>query len=265
MKHQPPASFRYVPFIAEVASTFNESLLSRHLIASATDRGEKLALLNERADTIRTTIYRQTLFAEFEKAAHAHQEGGGTLTAQWLNRTYGDLVRRYYGPAFTLGPDDDIEWAYIPHFYWKFYVFTYATGLSAGIALADAVSSGEPGARERYLELLKGGCSLPPLELLRRAGADLTRPDAIRAAARLLDRTLDEMEALITPFADPWSTGGLANHIENNRWFVRTYPQLILDEIDAGPVVLPDDELAPPPCFRSRFPWNNCSTPWRSP
>lgn len=197
MQHQPPASFRYVSFIAEIASTFNECLLSKHLIAKAPSREEKLALLNERAETIRTTIYRQTLFAEFEKAAHEYGEAGGTLTAQWLNGTYGDLVRRYYGEAYTVGPDDDIEWAYIPHFYWKFYVFTYATGLSAGIALADKVAGGEEGARENYLGMLQGGSSMPPLALLKRAGVDLTKPDAIEAAARLLDSTLDEMESLL--------------------------------------------------------------------
>jgi oligoendopeptidase F len=197
MQNQPPASFRYVSFIAEIASTFNESLLSKHLIANAPSREEKLALLNERAESIRTTIYRQTLFAEFERAVHAHYEAGGTLTAQWLNRTYGDLIRRYYGEAYTVGPDDDIEWAYIPHFYWKFYVFTYATGLSAGIALADKVAAAEEGARDQYLEMLKSGCSKPPLVLLERAGLDLTKPDAIEAAARLLDSTLDEMESLL--------------------------------------------------------------------
>jgi len=197
MANQPPASFHYVSFIAEVASTFNEMLMSRYLIARTTDRKEKLHLLNERAEKIRTTIYRQTLFAEFEKTVHELYESGVSLTADVLNETYIGLIRRYYGDAFTVGPDDDVEWAYIPHFYWKFYVFTYATGLSAGISLAQGVAEGDDGARDRYLAMLKGGCSLPPIELLRRGGADLTRPDAIEAAVRLLDRTLDEMEELL--------------------------------------------------------------------
>jgi len=197
MKNQPPASFRYVSFIAEVASTFNETLLSDYLIANAASREEKLYLLNERAESIRTTIYRQTLFAEFEKEIHALHESGTSLTAAVLNETYRSLVERYYGPAYTIGPDDDIEWAYIPHFYWKFYVYNYATGLSTGISLAKGVSTGGPEALERYLELLGAGSSLPPVALLARAGADLTKPDVIRDAARLLDETLDEMESLM--------------------------------------------------------------------
>ncbi len=197
MKNQPPPSSRYVSFIAEVASTFNETLLSDHLIANATSRDEKLYLLNQRAESIRTTIYRQTLFAEFENEIHALHESGTSLTAALLNETYRGLVERYYGEAYTIGPDDDIEWSYIPHFYWKFYVFTYATGLSTGISLAKTVSTGGEEARNRYLELLGSGNSLPPVELLARAGADLTRPDVIRDAARLLDETLDEMETLL--------------------------------------------------------------------
>jgi len=195
--NQHAASSKYVSFIAETASTFNEMLLSNHLISLAKDKKEKLYILNQRAESIRTTIFRQTLFAEFEKRIHDLHESGTTLTADLLCGTYADLVKRYYGESYTMGPDDDIEWAYIPHFYWKFYVFTYATGLSAGINLAQGVlNEGEP-ARERYLKMLSSGCSLPPLELLKSAGADLTKPDAIKAAADLLDKTLDEMESLI--------------------------------------------------------------------
>jgi len=196
-RHQPPSSYRYVSFIAEIASTFNETLLARHLIANASSDEEKLYLLNGLADTIRTTIYRQTLFAEFEKTIHDLYESGVTLTAERLNQTYADLVRRYYGEAYTVGPDDDIEWAYIPHFYWKFYVYTYATGLSAGISLANKVLEGGPEARAKYLTMLEGGCSRPPLELLRRAGLDLTKPEAIAQAAKLLDETLSQMEAIL--------------------------------------------------------------------
>lgn len=197
MKNQPPASFRYVSFIAEVASTFNETLLSDYMIANASSREEKLYLLNERAESIRTTIYRQTLFAEFEKEIHALHESGTSLTAALLNKTYRGLVERYYGAAYTIGPDDDIEWAYIPHFYWKFYVYNYATGLSTGISLAKGVSTGGAEALKRYLELLGSGSSMPPVALLARAGADLARPDVIRDAARLLHETLDEMESLM--------------------------------------------------------------------
>jgi oligoendopeptidase F len=197
MQNQPSSSSRYVSFIAEIASTFNETLLAKNLIANAASKEEKLHLLTQQAESIRTTIYRQTLFAEFEKTTHELYESGAALTSDLLNETYIGLVKRYYGEAYTIGPDDDIEWAYIPHFYWKFYVFTYATGLSAGISLANGVVEGGDPARDRYLEMLRGGCSKPPLELLRAAGVDLTKPDAIKDAADLLDRTLDEMEALL--------------------------------------------------------------------
>ncbi len=197
MQSQLPACSRYVSFIAEIASTFNETLLARYLADNAKDTGEKLYILNQLAETIRTTIYRQTLFAEFEKTIHEKHEAGESLTADCLSKTYIGLIRRYYGDDYTIGPDDAIEWAYIPHFYWKFYVFTYATGLSAGISLATGVLEEGAPARERYFEMLKGGCSLPPVELLRRAGADMTRSDVIRDAAALLDATLDEMETLL--------------------------------------------------------------------
>lgn len=197
MKTQPPASSKYVSFIAEVASTFNETLLAKHLIANAKDKAEKLYLLNQLAESIRTTIYRQTLFAEFEMRIHNLHESGTTLTADLMCETYANLIKRYYGDAYTMGENDDIEWAYIPHFYWKFYVFTYATGLSTGISLAQTVlDEGEP-ARLRYMEMLKSGCAHPPLEILKNAGADLTKPDVIKAAADLLDATLDEMAALM--------------------------------------------------------------------
>ncbi|MFH2002057.1 MAG: M3 family metallopeptidase, partial [Planctomycetota bacterium] len=186
-----------VSFIAEVASTFNETLLTKHLIAQAKDKAEKLYILNQLAESIRTTIYRQSMFAEFEMRIHNLHESGETLTAELLSDTYSGLVRRYYGEAFTLGENDDIEWSYIPHFYWKFYVFNYATGLSTGICLAQAVlDQGEP-ARKRYMEMLKSGSAYSPLDILRSAGADLTKPDVIKAAADLLDATLDEMAALM--------------------------------------------------------------------
>ena len=197
MKRQPYITANYASFIAEIASTFNEKLLSDHLLAKARTKAEKLYILAELAETIRTTIYRQTLFAEFELAIHTAAEKGTPLTAKLFNKIYAGLIRRYYGKGFTMGPDDDVEWAYIPHFYWKYYVFTYATGLSAGIALAERVQKGGVKARDAYLGMLEGGSSRPPLELLRRAGVDLTKPHAFRTAARLLDRTVARMEKLL--------------------------------------------------------------------
>jgi oligoendopeptidase F len=197
MKAQPYPSFRYVPFLAEIASTCNESLLSDYLVSKASDPAEKSYLLVERLEGIRTTIFRQTMFAEFELKVHGFVEAGTPVTASLLEQTYRDLVRQYYGPGFTIDADDGMEWAYIPHFYYKYYVYSYATGLTSGIAIADRVRSlGKP-AVEAYLGMLKGGASAPPLQLLAGAGVDLTKPDALQAAMRTFERTLDEVESLL--------------------------------------------------------------------
>jgi oligoendopeptidase F len=190
MKTQPYAAFRYVPFLAEVASTCNESLLSEYLVSRATDPAEKAYLLVERLETIRGTIFRQTMFAEFERLVHGYVEEGTPVTAALLEETYSELVQRYYGPAYTLDENDGMEWAYIPHFYYKYYVYSYATGLSSGIAI-------EPAAKA-FLAMLAGGASAPPLELLAGAGVDLTKPDALDAAMRSFEETLDEVEKLMT-------------------------------------------------------------------
>jgi oligoendopeptidase F len=197
MKAQPYPSFRYPPFLAEVASTCNESLLSDYLVSHAADPTEKMSLLVERLETIRTTIFRQTMFAEFERTVHGFVEEGTPVTAALLDATYRDLVSRYYGPGFTLDADDGFEWAYIPHFYYKYYVYSYATGLTSGIAIADRVTAlGEPAAAA-YLGMLAGGASAPPLELLAGAGVDLTKPDALAAAMKTFEATLDEVERLM--------------------------------------------------------------------
>jgi oligoendopeptidase F len=187
----------YSAFLAEIASTTNEKLLFDHLVARAHSDEERLYLLTEMVDRIRTTIYRQTLFAEFEDALHKAAEKGEPLTAELLNKTYRALIVKYYGPDFTVGENDDVEWAYIPHFYYKYYVYSYATGLSSGIAIAEKMANGGDAARTAYLGMLEGGMSKPPLELLRGAGVDLTKPDAIAAAARLMDELLRQMEEIV--------------------------------------------------------------------
>lgn len=195
--NQPYVTADYASFIAEIASTCNEKLLADDLMRNAESREVKLFLLNELLESIRTTIYRQTLFAEFELAAHEAAERGVSLTASFLDSTYAALVRDYYGPGFSLGENDGMEWAYVGHFYYKFYMYTYATGLSSGIAFAEKVQSGDPSAVERYLDMLKSGSSAPPLTLLKKAGLDWTKPEAVDAAARLMDRTITEMERLL--------------------------------------------------------------------
>ncbi|MBQ7501432.1 oligoendopeptidase F [bacterium] len=194
---QPYPVAYYVPFVAEVASTCNEKFLSDYMIANAKNDEEKLYLINEMIDGIRTTIYRQALFADFEMQIHAASEKGTPLTAEFLNKTYADLIRQYYGPDFTVDEYDGVEWAYIPHLYYKFYVFSYAAGMSSGIAISEKVAKEGAPARDAYLEMLSGGCSKPPVELLKTAGIDITKPEAMKAAADLLDRLLDQMEEIL--------------------------------------------------------------------
>lgn len=198
MKAQPYSSFRYVMMLAEIASTCNEALLSDYLVAHTSDPKRKAYLLVERLDSIRQTIFRQTMFSEFEREIHRLSEAGTPLTASLLDQTYLNIVRKYYGPGFTTDPNDGMEWAGVPHFYYKYYVWTYATGMSSGIAIADRVrEQGQP-AVNGYLSMLKGGCSKPPVELLKQAGVDLTKPDAIEAAMKTFERTLNEAEKLLT-------------------------------------------------------------------
>lgn len=196
-KTQPYVTASSVPVIAETASTFNEMMVMRHLIDRAQNDDEKLFLLGQLVESIRTTIYRQSLFASFELAVHTAVERGTPVTAELLRDTYADLLRRYYGDALTLGPNDGMEWAYVPHFYYKYYVYSYAMGLCSGIALSERVRAGDPQARDAYLGMLSAGSSRPPLELLRAAGVDPSRPEVVAAAAHLLDDSLAQMEAIL--------------------------------------------------------------------
>ena len=183
-------------FLAEIASTFNEELLLDHLLRLAATREERLNLLNKRIENLRTTVFRQIMFAEFERAIHQEVESGGALTAERMAEIYASLVRKYYGPEYVVGPDDGYEWEYIPHFYYNFYVYQYATGLMSAIALSRAVLAGEPGATARYLDFLKAGGSDYPVAILKRAGVDLTKPDAMQATFDLFAATLEEVDRL---------------------------------------------------------------------
>ena len=203
MKTQSYPNFHYTTILAEIASTCNESLLSDYLVAHTQDPAERAYLLVARLESIRTTIFRQTMFAEFERTVHQLQEAGTPITAALLDEQYAGLARRYYGPSYTLGPDDGMEWAYIEHFFYKYYVYSYATGLASGIAIADRVrAQGEP-AVQAYLGMLKGGCSKPPLELLKGAGVDLTTPAPIESAMKTFARTLEEVEKLLVKPESP--------------------------------------------------------------
>jgi oligoendopeptidase F len=197
MEHQPYHNYRYVPFLAEIASTCNEALLSDYLVANADGKDEKAGLLAAELESIRTTIYRQTLFSEFERMVHGYIEEDTPVTAALLDETYCDLVQRYYGPGFTVDENDGMEWSYIPHFYYKYYVYSYATGLSCGLAIAERVKDQGQPAVDEYLGMLKGGCSEAPLDLLKGAGVDLTSPEAIESALERFDRTITELAELL--------------------------------------------------------------------
>jgi len=194
--HQPPQYRGYTTFLAEVASTCNEALLTNHLLEKYDDDPEmKLLLLNQRLESIRLTIFRQTLFADFELAFHEHAEAGNPLTAEWLNAKYKELIEAYYGPGFALGENDECEWMFIPHFYYNFYVFTYATGLTSGLAMADEISDHGEKAARRYIDnMLKAGSSAPPLAILKSAGVDLETPAPIQSAMDLFAETVEEFE-----------------------------------------------------------------------
>ena len=199
-QHQPFLYADYATFNAEIASTTNEELLLSYLLASTKkkDVDTRLMLLNQRLENIRLTIFRQTLFAEFELKIHQHAEAGNPLTADYLNTTYSELIAKYYGPDFEMGENDASEWAYIPHFFYDFYVYSYATGLTAGISLGHQILEKKTGraAAERYKkELLSAGGSAPPLTILKNAGVDLTSPEPILDMLDVFEATIDEFEA----------------------------------------------------------------------
>jgi len=196
-RHQPYLYYDYVIFVAEVASTFNEQLLSRHLMAAAKTDAERAYLVNRDIDAIRGTIIRQTMFAEFEKIAHALVEAGEPLTVDCLKQEYGKLLAAYFGPDFVIDDALKLECLRIPHFYRAFYVYQYATGMSAAIALGERVLGGGPHERKDYLAFLQGGCSQDPLDLLRGAGVDMASPVPVQTALDRFAALVDELDELL--------------------------------------------------------------------
>jgi len=198
-KTQPYPTSDYPIFLAEIASTFNENMLMHTLLETERDRTLKLFLLDNYLETLRGTLFRQTLFADFELAMHERVEQGQSLTPDWLNATYLELTRLYYGHDLGVVRVDDYiqsEWSGIPHFYYDFYVYQYATGIVASMALSEAVlAEGEP-ARARYLGFLGSGSSRFPLDTLKAAGVDLTTPQPVAAALKAFDRLVGQMETL---------------------------------------------------------------------
>lgn len=188
-------TYQYPIFLAEVASTFNEILLTEHLLKTTDDRHRKAFILNRQIDDLRGTLYRQTMFAEFEKAAHAAEEAGEPLTLETFKTIYRGLLEAYFGPDFSLDPELELECLRIPHFYGAFYVYKYATGISAAAALADQVLAG--GDVERYLNFLRSGGSKFPIETLVEAGVDMRSPAPVASALALFERRVGELEELL--------------------------------------------------------------------
>ena len=184
-------------FTAEVASTVNEALLMHHLLNNSTDPEEKKYLLNLYIEEFRTTLFRQTMFAEFEKLTHEAVESGEVLTAEWLSEEYGKLNRKYYGEKVSYDPQIATEWARIPHFYRAFYVYKYATGYSAAAAISTKILNEGPAARDAYIEFLKTGESDYPIELLKIAGVDMGKPEPIIQAMDAFEKLIVEIEKLV--------------------------------------------------------------------
>ena len=194
---QPYIYSQYKIFVAEVASTCNEVLLMEYLLKNTTDKKERAYLLNHYLDSFKGTVYRQTMFAEYEMLSNKMVEEGESLTAETLNKLYYDLNCKYFGPDMVSDSEIAYEWARIPHFYYNFYVYQYATGFSSAVALAHGILKEGAPAVERYKKFLSGGCSASPVELLKIAGVNLETPKPIQEALDVFGEVLDEIEALL--------------------------------------------------------------------
>ena len=195
-KHQNPIDADYVIFVAEVASTCNEALLMEYLLSVTTDKKERAYLINHFLEQFRGTLYRQTMFAEFELAMGKMAENGEALTADALCRKYHELNKLYFGPDMISDDQIALEWARIPHFFYNYYVFQYATGFSAAVALADRIlREGEPAVAD-YKRFLSGGSSTDPISLLKLAGVDMSTPAPVDAALAMFGELVDELDAL---------------------------------------------------------------------
>ena len=193
---QPYINAGYRIFVAEVASTVNEALLMEHMLKHTDDQLEKQYLVNQYLEQFRTTVFRQTMFAEFEKIIHEEVERGGALTNDWLSRQYRELNQHYYGREVVIDPEIALEWSRIPHFYTGFYVYKYATGYAAAIALSRGILDHVPNARQRYIEFLKGGDSDYPLNLLQKAGVDMESPAPVASALDVFKGLIDGLAGL---------------------------------------------------------------------
>ncbi|HEX2531089.1 MAG TPA: M3 family oligoendopeptidase, partial [Burkholderiaceae bacterium] len=198
-RNQPFVTADYPIFTAEIASTTNELLLLDHMLKIAQSDDEKLLYLGSALENLRGTFFRQAMFADFEREIHARVDKGESLTGEALSRLYGEILKRYHGDREGVVKIDDpyaVEWAYVPHFYTRFYVFQYATSIAAGSMFSESILNGEPGARERYLGVLKAGGSVYPYELIKDAGVDLASPAPYRALVARMNSIMDQIEAI---------------------------------------------------------------------
>jgi oligoendopeptidase F len=197
---QPFPTASYATFIAEIASTTNEALLLDYALKSSKTDDERLLYLGSALEQLRGTFFRQAMFGEFEQKVHALADKGDPLTGDQLTKIYGEILRRYHGEAQGVVKIDDVyatEWAYIPHFYNAFYVFQYATSISAGSLFAEDILAAKPGARERYLKLISSGGSNYPYELVKAAGVDMATRAPYDAVAKRMNQIMDEMEKIL--------------------------------------------------------------------
>ena len=194
---QPFEYYNYTIFVAEVASTFNEQLLTDHLLKNASDDKERAYLINNELDSIRATVVRQTMFAEFEKVTHEMAEAGEPLTVESFRSVYRGLLEAYFGSDFVIDKSLELECFRIPHFYRAFYVYKYATGLSAAVALSRRVLNGGQQELDDYLGFLRGGCSKDPLDLLKGAGVDMTEPTPVTTTLQRFGELTEELDGLL--------------------------------------------------------------------
>ncbi|WP_019776355.1 oligoendopeptidase F [Streptococcus sobrinus] len=196
-ENQPYVYGDYSIFLAEIASTTNENIMTETLLKEAKDDKERFALLNYYLDSFKGTVFRQTQFAEFEQAIHEADAKGQVLTSQYLNELYADLNQAYYGLPKEDNPQIQYEWARIPHFYYNFYVYQYATGFAAASYLAEKIVHGNQADKARYLDYLKAGSSAYPLEVIAKAGVDMTQADYLEGAFQVFAKRLEELESLV--------------------------------------------------------------------
>ena len=196
-RSQPYEYYNYTIFVAEVASTFNEQLLTEHLLGQASDDQERAYLINNELDSIRATVVRQTMFAEFEKKTHEMAEAGEPLTVKSMRSVYRELLDAYFGPDFVVDDVLELECFRIPHFYRAFYVYKYATGLSAAVALSQRVLRGGQDELDAYLSFLSGGCSKDPLDLLRDAGVDMLSPEPVKTTLKRFESLTTQLDELL--------------------------------------------------------------------